>query len=114
MVNVDPVFFYLASVFPHCKQDTLASSTRTMEANPCHESTWEPLVSFIFRQLNSWIHWYGSMVGWEILIYYLNFVISFILIFFLSFLKMSIKFWKNILGFKEGFSKEVKGVSKIS
>lgn len=85
-----------AGDFPNCEIENLPFKYvgLPVEANSRLKSTWNPLVNLLTRRLHSWKHKYVSLGGRMVL---LNYVLNDIPIFFLSFLKMSVKVWKNLV-----------------
>jgi hypothetical protein len=69
-------------------------------ANPRKLSTWEPLLEVIRRKLRSWGNKYVSLGGRIVLI---NVVLSAIPIFYLSFFKLPVKVWKEIVRIQREF-----------
>lgn len=71
-----------------------------MGANPRKLATWEPLLEGLRNKLNSWGNKYVSLGGQIVL---LNSVLNSIPIFYLSFLKMTVKVWKKIVRIQREF-----------
>lgn len=66
-----------------------------MDANIRRESTWEPLV----RLVSSWLEsWRNKLVSIGRRFTLLNLGLNAISIFFLSFMKMYVHFWKKLVG----------------
>ncbi|MCH81167.1 LINE-1 reverse transcriptase like, partial [Trifolium medium] len=69
-------------------------------ANPHRYSTWVPMLEAIRRRLGAWGNKYISLGGRIVLI---NAVLSSIPIFFLSYLKMPVKVWKEMVSVQRNF-----------
>jgi hypothetical protein len=69
-------------------------------ANPRSFSMWQPMLETLKRRLGSWGNKYVSLGGRIVLI---NAVLSSIPIFFLSYMKMPVKVWKEVVSIQRNF-----------
>jgi hypothetical protein len=101
-VNVSNDFLELASGFLNCRVGHLPFKYLglPMGANPKSLSTWRPMLDSIKKRLGSWGNKYISLGGRIVLI---NAVISSIPIFFLSFMKMPVKVWREVVTIQRNF-----------
>lgn len=80
--------------------------------NPQSESTWEPLVKLIWKKLDHGKHRYVILSG---IVTLLNYVLNDILVFYIFFIKMTMKIWMKLIRIRRRFLwGSVKGESKIS
>jgi hypothetical protein len=95
-VNVSNDFLGLASGLLNCRVGHLPFKYLGLQvgANPKSLSTWRPMLESIKKKLGSWGNKYISLGGRIVLI---NAVISSIPIFFLSFMKMPVKVWREVV-----------------
>jgi hypothetical protein len=63
-------------------------------------STWEPMLNVVRRRLGSWGNKYVSLGGRIVLI---NVVLNAIPIFYLSYMKMPMKVWKELVKIEQVF-----------
>jgi mannosylglycoprotein endo-beta-mannosidase len=89
-VNVVSNFLEGAASFLHCKLGLLPFTYLGFAIgwNPQLASTWEPVIKTIEKKLISWRNRYVSLGGRVVLI---NSVLTLILVFYLSFLKIPLK-----------------------
>ena len=92
-VHVDDSFLRMVKGFLHLRLGCFPFKYLGLPvgANPRSARTWDPLINLIESRLNSWTNRFVSLGGRVVLI---NFDLNFIPIFFLSFMKMSVKVWK--------------------
>jgi hypothetical protein len=113
-VNVPNVFMENACDFLNCKRGAVPFSYLGLPvgANPRRASTWDPVVERLRKRLRSWGNRYVSLGGRIVLI---NSVLNSILIFYLSFMKLSVVVRKKIIRIQREFLwGGVKGGRKIS
>jgi hypothetical protein len=86
----------MASNFLNCRVGTIPFKYLGLPvgANPRKLSTWEPMISMVRRRLGSWGNNYVSLGGCIVLI---NAVLNVIPIFYLSYMKMPMKVWKELV-----------------
>lgn len=104
----------MAGDFLHCRLETLPFKYLGLPVGDIlsREVTWDPLVNLLAKRLNSWKRRFVSLGGRVVL---LNSVFNAIHIFFLSYLKMPVKFGGKLFGIQRRFQLGgVKGDSKIS
>lgn len=101
-INVDREFMDMACNFLNCNEGTLPFKYLGLPvgANPSRMSTWDPLLEHVSSRLNSWGNKFISFGGRIVL---LNAVINAIPIFYLSFLKMPGKVWRNLVRIQREF-----------
>jgi hypothetical protein len=101
-VNVPNDFLSMAADFLNCRVGSTPFKYLGLPvgANPRKLSTWEPLLEVIRRKLRSWGNKYVSLGGRIVLI---NVVLSAIPIFYLSFFKLPVKVWKEIVRIQREF-----------
>ncbi|GAU43075.1 hypothetical protein TSUD_194290 [Trifolium subterraneum] len=101
-VNVSSVFLYLAERFLHCFVGSIPFTYLGLPvgANPRKESTWKPLLMALSSKLGVWRNRFVSLGGRVVL---LKSVLNSIPIFYLSFLKMPVKVWKQIVRLQRNF-----------
>jgi hypothetical protein len=101
-VNVDPDFLGMASRFLNCRIGRIPFIYLGLPvgANPRSLATWQPMIDVLKNRLNSWGNKYVSFGGRIVL---LNSVLSAIPIFYLSFLKMPVKVWKEVVKIQRKF-----------
>jgi hypothetical protein len=102
VVNISGDFLGLASNFLHCRAGTTPFKYLGLPvgANPRKLSTWEPMLTVVRNRLGSWGNKYVSLGGRIVL---LNAVLNAIPIFYLSFLKMPKKVWKELVKIQRVF-----------
>jgi hypothetical protein len=101
-VNVPGDFLHMATDFLNCRMGSLPFTYLGLPvgANPRVYTTWNPVISVIKRRLGAWGNKYVSLGGRIVLI---NSVLNSIPIFFLSYLKMPMKVWKEIVRIERNF-----------
>ncbi|KAK2426239.1 hypothetical protein P8452_40952 [Trifolium repens] len=101
-VNVSNDFLNLASGFLNCRigQVPFIYLGLPVGANPRLASTWRPMVEVLKKRLGSWGNKYVSLGGRIVLI---NAVLSSIPIFFLSYMKMPGKVWREVVKLQRNF-----------
>ncbi|MCH79404.1 LINE-1 reverse transcriptase like [Trifolium medium] len=101
-VNVPSEFLDLACSFLNCRQGVIPFKYLGLPvgANPKRLSTWEPLLDYLNKRLNSWGKKHISFGGRIVLI---NSVLNSIPIFYMSFLKMPIQVVKLIIQIQRNF-----------
>jgi hypothetical protein len=101
-VNVSNDFLFMASDFLNCKIGTLPFKYLGLPvgANPRLSSTWAPMLDSIRKRLGSWGNKYISLGGRIVLI---NAVLNSLPIFFLSFLKLPVKVWREVVRIQRKF-----------
>jgi hypothetical protein len=101
-INVTNDFLELASGFLNCRIGNIPFKYLGLPvgANPRSISTWQPMLDSIKRRLGSWGNKYVSLGGRIVLI---NAVISSISIFFLSFMRMPVKVWREVVKIQRNF-----------
>ncbi|GAU24945.1 hypothetical protein TSUD_311800 [Trifolium subterraneum] len=101
-VNVNTEFLSLAERFLHCNVGSLPFIYLGLPVgvNPRRESTWKPLLESLARKLGVWRNRFISLGSRVVL---LNSVLNSIPIFYLSFLKLPLKVWKQIVKLQRNF-----------
>ncbi|KAK2397838.1 hypothetical protein QL285_059374 [Trifolium repens] len=101
-VNVSNDFLDMASDFLNCRVGLLPFKYLGLPvgANPRLSSTWAPLVDSFRKRLGSWGNKYISLGGRIVLI---NAVLNSLPIFFLSFMKMPVKVWREVVSIQRKF-----------
>jgi hypothetical protein len=101
-VNVSSEFLDMASVFLNCRLGSLPFTYLGLPvgANPHRLSTWVPMLEAVKRRLGSWGNKFVSLGGRIVLI---KAVLNSIPLFFLSFLKMPVKVWKEVVKIQRNF-----------
>jgi hypothetical protein len=101
-VNVSNDFLDLASNILHCRIGNIPFKYLGLPvgANSRKFSTWEPLLNTLRGRLRSWGSKHVSLGGRIVLI---NAVLNAILIFYLSFMKMPVKVWKEAVKIQRKF-----------
>jgi hypothetical protein len=101
-VNVSNEFLDMASNFLHCRigNTPFKYVGLPVGANPRKFSTWEHILNILMGRLRSWGNKYVSLGGQ---IFLINAVLSAIPIFYLSFLKMPVKVWKEAVKIQRKF-----------
>jgi hypothetical protein len=101
-LNVPNEFIDMASDFLNCRIGSLPFKYLGLPvgANPRLSSTWAPMVDSIRRRLGSWGNKFVSLGGRIVLI---NAVLNALPIFFLSFLKMPVKVWREVVKIQRNF-----------
>jgi len=113
-INVRRDFMDMACNFLGCSETNFPFKYLGLPigANPRSLSTWEPLLEHVTKRLNSWGNKFLSFGGRIVL---LNSVINAIPIFYLSFLRMSVKVWGRLVRIQREFLwGGVEGGKKIS
>jgi hypothetical protein len=101
-VNVDNEFLLMASDFLHCRIGLLPSTYLGLPvgANPRLCSTWKPMLDAFNSRLGSWGNKYISLGGRIVLI---NAVLNALPIFYLSYLRMPTKVWREVVKIQRRF-----------
>jgi hypothetical protein len=101
-VNVSDDFLQTATDFLNCRLGRMPFKYLGLPvgSNPRLASTWAPMVDTLKRRLGSWGNKYVSLGGRIVLI---NAVLSSIPIFFLSYMKMPTKIWKEVVTIQRNF-----------
>jgi hypothetical protein len=101
-INVPNEFLDMASGFLNCRvgRTPFKYLGLPVGANPHLYSTWVPLLEVIKKRLGAWGNKYVSLGGRIVLI---NAVLSSIPIFFLSFMKMPVKVWREVVSIQRNF-----------
>jgi hypothetical protein len=101
-INIPNDFLQMASGFLNCRvgQVPFMYLGLPVGANPRLSSTWVPMVETLKKRLGSWGNKYVSLGGRIVLI---NAVLSSIPIFYLSYMKMPTKVWKEIVKLQRNF-----------
>jgi hypothetical protein len=109
--NVTDDFLDMASNFLNCRVGTIPFKYLGLPvgANPRKMSTWDPMIKVIRGRLGSWGNKYVSLGGRIVLI---NAVLNAIPIFYLSYLKMPNKVWKELVRIQRAFLWA--GLSKVN
>jgi hypothetical protein len=99
---VSDEFLDMASGFLNCRIGYLSFKYLGLPvgANPRSFSMWQPMLETLKRRLGSWGNKYVSLGGRIVLI---NAVLSSIPIFFLSYMKMPVKVWKEVVSIQRNF-----------
>jgi hypothetical protein len=100
--NVSNEFIEMASDFINCRVGSIPFMYLGLSvgANPRKMLTWEPMISVVRRRLVSWGNKFVSLGGRIVLI---NAILNDIPIFYLSYLKMPIKVWKELVRIQRVF-----------
>jgi len=100
--NVRDDFMEMACDFLNCSRGSIPFKYLGLlvGANGRILPTWEPFVDLMNRKLNAWGHKYISFRGRIVL---LNSVLNSIPIFYLSFIKMPVKVWRNVVRIQREF-----------
>ncbi|GAU22757.1 hypothetical protein TSUD_129690 [Trifolium subterraneum] len=101
-VNVSNDLLGVAERFLHCRVGSLPFMYLGLlvGANPRKERTWKPLLDNLTKRPSDWHFWFVSLGGRVIL---LNSVLNSIPICYLSFMKMPVKIWKQIVKLQRKF-----------
>jgi hypothetical protein len=101
-VNVSSEFLVMASDFLNCRVGNLPFKYLGLPvgANPRLSSTWAPMVDSFRKRLGSWGNKYISLGGRIVLI---NAVLNSLPIFFLSFIKIPVKVWREVVCIQRNF-----------
>lgn len=101
-VTVDTSFLCSAAEFLNCKVGGLPFKYLGLPvgANPREASTWQPLLNALVKRLYSWKNRYLSLDGRIVLI---NSILSSIPTYFLSFMKMPLKVWREVVRIQREF-----------
>ncbi|GAU32684.1 hypothetical protein TSUD_145580 [Trifolium subterraneum] len=101
-VNVSHDFLVMASGFLNCRIGNLPFKYLGLPvgANPRLSTTWAPMLDLLKRRLGKWGNKYISLGGRIVLI---NSVLSSIPIFFLSYMKMPLKVWREVVRLQRNF-----------
>jgi hypothetical protein len=110
-VNVSDEFMFMATEFLNCRRGSIPFKYLGLPVggNPRKLDTWEPMLTIIKRKLGTWRNKYVSFGGRIVL---LNAVLSAIPVFFLSYMKMPVKVWKELVKIQRDFL--WRGLSKSS
>ncbi|KAK2449806.1 hypothetical protein QL285_008962 [Trifolium repens] len=101
-INVSNEFTLMASDFLNCRIGTLPFKYLGLPvgANPRRCSTWAPLLDAFRKRLGSWGNKYISLGGRIVLI---NAVLNSLPIFFLSYMRMPEKIWREVVTIQRKF-----------
>jgi hypothetical protein len=101
-VNVSDEFLGMASNFLHCRIGNTPFKYLGLPvgANPRSFSTWEPMLHTLRSRLGSWGNKHVSL-GVRIVL--INAVLNAIPIFYLSYLKMPVRVWKEVVRIQRNF-----------
>jgi hypothetical protein len=101
-VNVPNYFLQMASDFLNCRMGSTPFQYLGLPvgANPRLSSTWKPMVDAMRRRLQSWGNKYISLGGRIVLI---NAVLNSLPVFFLSYLKLPVKVWREVTSIQRNF-----------
>jgi hypothetical protein len=101
-VNVPEEFMSMASRFLNCRlgRTPFKYLGLPVGSNPRRFATWRPMIDVLKNRLNSWDNKYLCFGGRIIL---LNSVLSAIPIFYLSFMKMPVCVWKEVVKTQRDF-----------
>jgi hypothetical protein len=101
-VNVAEDFMTMATDFLNCRRGAIPFKYLGLPvgANPRKFSTWEPMLDVMRGRLGSWGNKYLSLGGRIVMI---NAVLNAIPVFFLSYMKMPIKVWKEAVKIQRTF-----------
>jgi hypothetical protein len=101
-VNISEEFMVMASRFLNCRigRAPFKYLGLPVGANPRRVATWQPMIDVLKNRLNSWGNRFLSVGGRIVL---LNSVLSAIPIFYLSFMKMPVKVWKEVVKIQRDF-----------
>jgi hypothetical protein len=101
-VNLSNDFLGMASNFLNCRIGCTPFKYLglTVGGNPRSVTTWEPMLNTIRSRLGSWGNKFVSLGGRIVMI---NAVLSAIPIFYLSFLKMPVKVWREVVKIQRKF-----------
>jgi hypothetical protein len=101
-VNVSSEFLVMASDFLNCRVGNLPFKYLGLPvgANPRLSSTWAPMLDSFRKRLGSWGNKYISLGGRIVLI---NAVLNSLPIFFLSFIKIPVKVWREVVCIQRNF-----------
>jgi hypothetical protein len=101
-INVSEEFLGMASNFLNCRVGSTPFKYLGLPvgANPRKWSTWDPMLKVIRGRLGSWGNKYVSLGGRIVLI---NAVLNAIPIFYLSYMKMPNKVWKELVRIQRAF-----------
>lgn len=102
-VNVERDFMEMACGFLNCSEGCLPFKYLGLpvRANPGRVAPWQPVLDLLSRILNNWENKFVSLGGRIVL---LNAVLNSIPIFYLTFMKMSLKVWRRIVRIQREFS----------
>jgi len=101
-INIQREFMEMACRFLGCSESNLPFKYLGLPVGANHKSlsTWEPLFEHLTKRLNSWSNRFVSFGGRIVL---LNSVLNVIPIFYLSFMKMSVKVWRKLVRIQREF-----------
>jgi hypothetical protein len=101
-INVSNEFLGMTSNFLNCRRGRTLFKYLGLPvgANPRNMSTWEPMLNVIRGRLGSWGNKYVSLGGRIVLI---NAVLNAIPIFYLSYMKMPLKVWRELVKIQRVF-----------
>jgi hypothetical protein len=101
-INVSHEFLDMASEFLNCRYGNLPFNYLGLPvgANPRRCATWVPMIEAIKKRLGSWGNKYISLGGRIVLI---NAVLNSLPIFYLSYMKMPVKVWREVVKIQHDF-----------
>ncbi|KAK2420573.1 hypothetical protein QL285_031284 [Trifolium repens] len=101
-INVEDDFLNMGTDFLNCKRGVAPFKYLGLPvgANPRKFSTWEPMLKVIRGRLGSWGNKHISLGGRIVMI---NAVLSAIPVFFLSYMKMPMKVWREVVKIQRTF-----------
>jgi hypothetical protein len=101
-VNVSEDFLLMATKFLNCRRGSIPFKYLGLPvgANPQKFSTWDPMLNVIKGRLGSWGNKHVILGGRIVMI---NVVLSAISVFYLSFIKMPTKVWKEVVKIQRSF-----------
>jgi hypothetical protein len=101
-INVGDEFMNMGTDFLNCKRGVTLFKYLGLpaEANPRKVATWEPMLKVIRGRLGSWGNKHISLGGRIVMI---NAVLSAIPVFFLSYMKMPLKVWREVVKIQRTF-----------
>jgi hypothetical protein len=101
-VNVAEDFMFMATEFLNCRRGAVPFKYLGLPvgANPRKLSTWEPMLNVMKARLGSWGNKYISLGGRIVMI---NAVLSAIPVFFMSYMKMPTKVWREVVKIQRKF-----------
>jgi hypothetical protein len=101
-VNDSNEFLEMASEFLNCRRGHLPFKYLGLPvgASPRRCSTWAPMIELIKKRLGSWGNKYISLGGRIVLI---NAVLNSLPIFYLSYMKMPVKVWREVVKIQRDF-----------
>jgi hypothetical protein len=102
VLNVSNEFLGMASTFLNCRIGRTPFKYLGLPVGACpqHISTWEPMLDSIRGRFSSWRNKYVSLGGRIVLI---NAILNAIPIFYLSYMKMPVKVWRELVKIQRNF-----------